>query len=709
MSTATDWDVVVGYADRLSALPGERLQVMVSSVAGLEATVVRLPGRTPAPIEIAGLREPGRQPVHAGAFVEIPHDPALRPGHGLVVATWVWLAPGAAGGRRRALISSWGADGGDGFALWLEPDGRPGFELADGGRRDRVVGRAPVELGVWSRIEASLDPAAGTIAIDRLEGDRRVDSVVETASLAGPGDSPGPLLLGAERPRPGVVESHLDGKLDRPVVLTGSPANPTTVAAWELGEGRGREVVDRGPHGLHGRCSNGPIRAVTGHDWTGEVHDWRLGEEQYRAMHFHSDGVDDLGWEAALELEIAAECPSGVYAAVVSAGDCEDVVPFVVRRGRGAAPAPTAVLLPSFTYLAYSCERAGPALAGSDRPEDRWVAENGLLSLYDRHADRVGVYEASLLRPLTQLRPGYRCAQHSGPHGLAQDLILLGFLERRGIRADLLTDHDLDREGAAALAGTRTVITGAHPEYASRALLDALETHVRRGGNLAYLGGNGLNGCVSVDPRRPHVLELRRNETQGLAWQALPGEHHHAATGDFGGDWRRHGRPEHRLLGVGLAAFGDGAAVAYSRLPGAEGEVGDAAFAGLEPGAPIGAPGAVLGGAAGYEVDSFDPRLGSPAETTWLATAALGPGYAAWPDDTVEDAEHAREDELGPRMRADMVVRRVAGEGVVFSVGSIAWTGCLDGDDANPVARVTENVLAELSRERPFATEADDG
>jgi hypothetical protein len=87
VSTATDWDVVVGYADRLSALPGERLQVMVSSVAGLEATVVRLPDRTPAPVEIAALCEPGRQPVHAGAFVEIPHDPALRPGHGLVVAT----------------------------------------------------------------------------------------------------------------------------------------------------------------------------------------------------------------------------------------------------------------------------------------------------------------------------------------------------------------------------------------------------------------------------------------------------------------------------------------------------------------------------------------------------------------------------------------------------------------------------------------------
>jgi hypothetical protein len=38
----------------------------------------------------------------------------------------------------------------------------------------------------------------------------------------------------------------------------------------------------------------------------------------------------------------------------------------------------------------------------------------------------------------------------------------------------------------------------------------------------------------------------------------------------------------------------------------------------------------------------------------------------------------------------------------VFSVGSIAWTGCLEGDDSNPVARVTENALRELGRERPF-------
>ena len=148
--------------------------------------------------------------------------------------------------------------------------------------------------------------------------------------------------------------------------------------------------------------------------------------------------------------------------------------------------------------------RAGRARARRLRAaEDRWVAENRLLSLYDRHADGGGVYEASLLRPLTQLGPSYRCAQHGGPHGLAQDLILLGFLARRGIEVDLLTDHDLHAEGAAALAGHRTVITGRPPRVRDRRLLDALDAHVAAGGGLAYLGGNGLNGCVSVDPERP--------------------------------------------------------------------------------------------------------------------------------------------------------------------------------------------------------------
>lgn len=701
MGAGTDWSRLVGYADRLSARPGERLRVMVAAAAQPSASVVSLPGRDPVAVAVRELEPAGPRPVRTGSHVAVPHDGALRPTDGLSASTWLWLAPGASLDGRRALLATWG-EGGDGWALALDRGGRPCFEVGAGGQRDRVACERPVERGSWYRLDAELDPATGTIALTCLRrrgrASERVESVRAGAATGGPGPGPGPLLLGAEPGLGGEAESHLDGKLDRPVVASG-PGSETTVAAWHLGEGRGPRVLDGGARGLHGACVNGPLRAVTGHNWRGDVHDWRLAPDQYGAMHFHSDAVDDLRWPPTFELELGEPLAGGVYGLLLEAGDVEDVVAFAVRSGAGAEPAPNVVVLPTFTYLAYSCEREGPAAAGYERPEDRWGAEAGLRSLYDRHADGVGVYEASALRPLTQMRPSYRCSQHGGPHGLAQDLILTSWLARRGIAFDVVTDHDLHREGAAALAGHRTVITGAHPEYASRAMLDAIDGHLESGGSLAYLGGNGLNGSVSVDVARPHVIELRRCETQGLMWQALPGEHHHAA-GEHGGDWRRRGRPEHRTLGVGLRAFGDGPATAYRPSDSGDPAAG-VLFDGLEPGVTIGADGDVLGGAAGYEVDGFDPRLGSPEDAALLATAQVADGYAPWPDDVVDDPDGG-----GP-LRADMVVCRRPEGGAVFSVGSIAWTGCLARDDGNPVSRVTENALAELARHVPFRGPAD--
>ncbi len=703
MSASVDWDLLVGYADRLAARPGERLRVMVSSATEFETEVVRLPSREP--LEIAGERAgPAKlQPVLTGSRVEVPHSPAFRPADGLTVTTWVWLAPGAVRGERRALLSSWGEDGVDGWALALDADLRLAFEVAGGGRREEVVGARPLAPDTWWLVRGSLDPAAGEISVASFDLDPTAvaphDSSRKRTTAAAPGPSPGPLLLAAELRRE-LPSAHLDGKLEAPTVRAG-PAGERLVGAWSLGEGRERRVADHGPHGLEGRCVNGPLRGVTGHRWTGDVHDWRFAADHYGAMHFHSDATDDLGWEPSLELELPTSLTSGVYAVILTADGHEDVVAFAVRRPAGADPAANVVVLPTFTYLAYSCERQAPQRLDSPGPEDRWVARHRLRSLYDRYDDGCGVYEASTRRPLTQLRPGYRCPQHGGPHGLGQDLLLLGFLERRGLAADLLTDHDLHAEGAAALAGHRTAITGAHPEYATAELLDALESHVSAGGGLAYLGGNGLNGRVSVDPQRPHVLELRRNETQGLAWQALPGEHQHAATGAYGGDWRRQGRPEHRFLGVGLSAFGEAPAASYERRAEPGDPAAEVVFAGLDPAAPIGHPGAVLGGAAGFEVDNHDPLLGSPADSAVLASAALGSEYAVWPDDVRDGPQAAL------KRRADMVLRRPPGAGRVFSVGSIAWTGCLRSDDANPVARVTENVLLELAREHPFEGRGD--
>ena len=698
MTTQTDWSRLTGYTDRLSARPGECLRAMVSAARPPRATVVSLPRREPAAAHVRELEPAASRSVVTGACVVVDHDPALRPDDGLEIAAWIWIAPRSPAGCREALLATWGP-GGDGWALILDECRRPTIEVGAGGRRSSLSGEVPLTCGRWTRLEAAVDPRRAIARITaHARGQRNpLDQIEGRIDPPAPGPAPGPLMLGAEPGPDGVAQSHLDGKLDRPELR----GRGRVIAAWDLGQGRGRRVVDRGPHGLDGRCVNGPLRAVTGHNWSGDTHDWRHATEQYGAMHFHADAVDDLGWPASYEIELAESLPSGVYGLVLEADGVEDVLAFAVRRAAAATAADTAVLLPTFTYLAYSCERGAPREAGSARPEDGWVAEQGLRSLYDRHRDGTGVYEASLLRPLTQLRPGYRCPQHGGPHGLAQDLILLDWLHRRGIDHEVVTDHDLEREGPRALAGVRTVITGAHPEYASARLLDALDAHLQGGRNLAYLGGNGLNGSVSVDAERPHVLELRRTETQGLAWQAAPGEHHHAS-GDYGGDWRRRGRPEHATLGVGLRAFGSAAASAYRRPEGAEDPAAASVFAGIERDVPLTADGAVLGGAAGYEVDAFDPRAGSPADAAVLASARMADGYEIWPDDVIDGPGD------GGEARADMVLVRRPEGGAVFSVGSIAWTGCLE-DDGGTVSRVTANVLAELGRERPFTTEADRG
>jgi N,N-dimethylformamidase len=641
VTAGADWSRLVGYADRLSVRPGERLRVMASGEREPKAWVVSLPEREPvADAEIQALAPIRPQPVVTGSHVIVDQAQELDAGGRLVVSTWVWLAPGALARGRAELIAT------DGFALVL--DGlRPRFEVGGGA----VDAEAEIERGTWVAIEGVLDPIAQTLAITVAGTTTTAPAAVET-----PAESGGPLVIGA----------GLDGKLDRPRV---------------------------GDHELRGRSVNGPLRAVTGHNWSGDVHDWRDAPEQYGALYFHTDAVDDLGWEPSFEVALDGSLESGVYALELATEEAEDIIAFAVRRSESAAPAANVVLLPTFTYLAYSCELAAPAATGSSGTEDRWVAEHGLRSLYDVYTDGVGVYEASLLRPLTQLRPDYACPQHGGPHGLAQDLSLLGWLRRQGIAFDVLTDHDLDAEGAEALVGHRTVITGAHPEYATEALLEALEQHLRGGGNLAYLGGNGLNGSVSVDPSRPHVIEMRRTDTQGLAWEALPGEHHHAS-GDFGGDWRRRDRPEHRMLGVGLRAWGEGPAVGYQRPDGIEDPAAAIVFAGSKPG-PIDADGVVQGGPAGYEVDAFDPRAGSPPDTVVLASAAMGEGYELWPDELIDDPA------APPPLRADMTLVRRPEGGAVFSVGSIAWTGCLNDDD-NAVARVTANVLAELNKPEPF-------
>ena len=70
-------------------------------------------------------------------------------------------------------------------------------------------------------------------------------------------------------------------------------------------------------------------------------------------------------------------------------------------------------------------------------------------------------------------RPKARCRTFDAPHQFPADLCIVDWLETKGFRYDIITDHDLHRDGAALLAGYRLVITGSHPEYWTGAMLDA--------------------------------------------------------------------------------------------------------------------------------------------------------------------------------------------------------------------------------------------
>jgi N,N-dimethylformamidase len=370
---------------------------------------------------------------------------------------------------------------------------------------------------------------------------------------------------------------------------------------------------------------------------------------------------------------------------------------------------------PTLTYIAYANERlywnpgyrekrARVTPLETEPPDlDQYMAEHRELglSLYDVHSDGSGVCYSSRLRPILNMRSRYRAWRlHAAPRHFAADLYLIGFLESRSIAYDVLTDEDVHAEGLQLLERYRVLLTGSHPEYVTNAMHHAYRDYLNTGGRLMYLGGNGFYWVTSVDPARPHVVEIRRGTTGTRAWESQPGELYHSTSGEFGGLWRLRGWAPQRLVGVGFAAQGWGGAAAYTRLSDSFDPRAQFIFEGIGDDEVIGDFGFVLGGAAGDEIDRFDPLLGSPPSALLLATSAGR--HTDYYQVTVEDVPIMVPGQGGtqsPNVRADMVFFETPNDGAVFSVGSINWLGSLGWNGyQNNVARITENVLRHFMR-----------
>ena len=504
----------------------------------------------------------------------------------------------------------------------------------------------------------------------------------------------------------------LDGRVARPALHhTLDPAqlepqaarpdntSPTIVAAWDLGADiPTQEVAGAFPGVLH----QGPARAVPGPDWDGTCLDWRSKPEHYDAVHVHSDDLIDADWPATLTVDLSADLDSGSYAVRLETGSGADLVPFFVNPTAPVnsigAEGRIAVLLPTMTYLAYANEQAQPPLEElSAEVAAPFGRHNRLLSWYDRHRDGSRVVFASTRRPLMGVRPDHEFRYLGAAHGLSFDLALLGWLERRGIDHDVITDHLLDQP-SFDLSRYRVVVTGGHPEYWTDPMASKLETFLDRGGRLAYLGGNGFVWPVAVDQKRPWLAEMRRGQIENVPLDGEGGEDHFQLTGRPAGLWRTVGRSEASLVGVATTAMGFVDGVPFRRLPASHDPRVSRIFDGVDADV-IGAFGPKAG-VVGYETDLANHFLGTPSHALVLATAPLPAGYGAFapgmfPGPSGETAQS--------RLRADMVFFETAAGGAVFSASTILWSGSLSHNrDNNEISRITENLIRWFAGPEPI-------
>jgi N,N-dimethylformamidase len=738
---------VLGYADRLSVAPGEAMTFRVSVLGGARryrAALVRLicgdtgpkgPGlkEEHVPTDLDGEHEGFEQVTDSGSYAIVDLPPDLRALESFTLEAR--LLPTRPGKGMQVVLGTWDEAAGAGFALVLDETGALALLRGDGsGGRELVSTGRPLRAGRWHRVAASYDAATGRVAVHAAPLPAPLFSPDRPAGIERQGDvGPTPpaaaLLIGAafngtQRGRRRTA-LHFNGRIEAPAIhgaalpLTELAADaagagldacsPSLLAHWDFSREIATDrVVDRGPRALHGVTVNAPKRAVTGSRWDGSVMDWRQAAEHYAAIHFHDDDLYDALWEPSLRLQLPNDLRSGVYALKLEGEGPAFYVGFFVRPRPGAATAKVAFLASTATYLAYANYRRrmvpGPAelvfgcLHEVDTT-DLVLAHHPELgaSTYDLHSDGSGVGHASTRRPLFNMRPTGRFWNFS------LDLCLIDWLESHGIAYDVVTDDDLHAEGEALLRPYRAVLTGCHPEYTSKEMLDGLAAYLENGGRLMYMGGNGFYWRVSWSAAQPGLMELRRAEDGTRAWVADPGEYHHASTGEYGGLWRRQGRAPNRLAGIGFVAQGFDASSYYRRTAAAEDPRVRFIFEGVEE-EIIGDFGAAGGGAAGLELDAADRSLGTPPHALVVARSENHSNAFRLVNEEQTSSGAGASGPFATSVRADMTFFETPNGGAVFSTGSISYLGSLGhAGYVNPVSRLTLNVLRRFIDPAPFA------
>ena len=714
------------------------------------------------------------QKIHGGSYVIVPHDARMTV-ESFTIQAFVFPTTPTKGPQ--GILTKWTGD--TGYGLFIDENAHLALRIGAGGTVRTIASGKPLLRKVWYLAAASYDARTGAV---RLYQEPVVTSAngglgmallhpagETTAEISGscdiaPGANDAPFLMAAATKVPAsgrsICGAHYkeattpvelpeqcdtyNGKIDRPRLAAaaldkseidalargfkGCPAGlrRAVVGAWDFQANITRNIasthiLDTSPNLLHGHAINLPARAMTGYNWTGDEIVYHHAPEEYGAIHFHDDDIDDARWDVDFTYTAPEGLKSGFYAARLRVGGeespaTEDYIPFVVRPPRGETTARLAVIIPTNSYLAYSNDNlatnsvVAQLLAGKVpimQASDLYLNEHREygLSTYSLHSDGSGVCYSSRLRPILNMRPKYRHWLSPSLWQLNGDLHLTDWLEAVGFDYDLHTDEDLDREGVDLLNRYRVVLTGSHPEYSSESMIDAYEAYQQQGGRWLYLGADGFYWCSQYHPDNGNIIEVRKGEAGTRAWTANPGEYNNAFDGKFGGMWRARGRIPSKVCGLTFTAYGFDVSSYYRREPDSFRSECEWIFAGIGDDEIIGDFGLVGGGAAGLELDRYDLEFGTPHNGYLLARSE---GHTDLMLQVNEEIHFACRGYYGgghenPQVRADMIYYKTPNDGAVFGPGSLVWCGSLSHNNYdNNVSRIMRNVIDGFLKDGPL-------
>ena len=124
-------------------------------------------------------------------------------------------------------------------------------------------------------------------------------------------------------------------------------------------------------------------------------------------------------------------------------------------------------------------------------------------------------------------------------------------------------------------------------------------------------------------------------------------------------------------------------------------------FQGLEDEEILGDFGFSGGGAAGFELDRADIRLGSPENIQIIGRSENhSSSFVLVPEEMLTHITNwPGEEEQQKLIRADLVYFKIPSGGEVFSTGSITFCGSLPWNDFdNNISRLLENVMKRFLR-----------